>query len=236
MFRPPLPLLVGSLLFIALITALGWRASVNANSRLQEQVGVLEARPQYPNLDSARTRLASLYYAHHGDTGSDPEELRNSDPWREGWTDLNAIETELVTAIIRDTYYDGGWWVAPDEETPEEPEPEPEPPPCPGLTRGGGLPISAERWDDCGGEGEWPFTVESGFLTCYDQGMAFNTWRRAVFFLDNRDIEMWPVNGTAIGSANQYGAKESIDPILREGRRGTLQWMIQRGMDLCGNR
>ena len=199
MSRPPLPLLVGSLLFIALMTTFGWRVSANANSRLQEQVGVLEARPQYPNLDSVRTRLASLYYAHHGDTGNDPEELRNSDPWREGWADLNTIETELITAIIRDTYYDGGWWVAP-EESPEEPEPEPVSPPCPGLTRGGGLPISAERWEDCGGGGEWPFTVGSGYLMCYDRGMAFNTWRRAVFFLDGQDVEMWLREWNGLGS------------------------------------
>ena len=130
MSRSSLLSLVGLLSFVTLLAVFGWRVSANASSRLQEQVAVLEARPQYPNLDSARARLASLYYAHHGDTGGDPEELRNSDPWREGWADLNAIETEVVSAIIRDTYYDGGWWVSP-EESPEQPEPEPAPEPEP---------------------------------------------------------------------------------------------------------
>lgn len=48
---------------------------------------------------------------------------------------------------------------------------------------------------------------------------------------------MWPVNGTAIGATNMYGGgQEEIAPILKEGRRGTLNWMIQRGMELCGDR
>ncbi len=88
--------------------------------------------------------------------------------------------------------------------------------------------VSAATWTD----GQWPFTIESGELTCVgpadDPGVLIVAG----------DGDMFALNPAAIRMADQIGAKPDLEPIWREvpefpGVKVNVSPMILYALTLC---
>ncbi len=88
--------------------------------------------------------------------------------------------------------------------------------------------VSAVTWTD----GPWPFTIESGELTCI--GPADDP---GVFIVTDQD-EMFALNPAAIRMADQAGAMADLDPIWRDdpdlvGAKVNVSPVILYALQLC---
>ena len=88
--------------------------------------------------------------------------------------------------------------------------------------------VSSTTWTD----GQWPFTVDRGELTCIgpsdDPGV----------FLVTDNGEMFALNPAAIRMADRVGAMADVDPIWRKDRdildaKANVSPMILYGLTLC---
>lgn len=93
----------------------------------------------------------------------------------------------------------------------------------------GSSAVSAATWTD----GQWPFTIEKGELTCI--GPADDP---GVFIVTDKG-EMFALNPAAIQMADQVGGKMDLDPIWRwsdpdlQTTRVNVSPMIVYALELC---
>ena len=100
--------------------------------------------------------------------------------------------------------------------------------------------VSADTWTD----GDWPLTIDGGFLTCTE--FRRGGYQLQAVFITDQDGEMWPLNGTAKSHHARFGAKPELTPIWRVDQkimdafpnseatiRINIGPLIKRGLSLC---